>query len=52
MTGPLLAVLSDTARIPAESPLQGPWWTWVVPVVLFLVTLAATWLLYRRFAGD
>ncbi len=36
--------------IPAEPPLAGPLWTWVVPVLLFVVSLGATWLLYRHFA--
>lgn len=42
--------------IPAEPPLSGPFWTWVVPVLLFAVAFFATWALYRRFsrqpAGD
>ncbi len=37
-------------QLPAESPLSGFLWTWVVPVVLFGIALAATWLLYRHFA--
>ena len=36
--------------LPAASPLSGPFWTWVVPVALFAVALAATWRLYRHFA--
>jgi hypothetical protein len=42
--------------IPASSPIGGPLWTWVVPVLLFAVALFATLALYRRFstqpAGD
>ena len=26
-------------------------WTWIVPAALFGIALAATWLLYRHFAG-
>jgi len=37
--------------LPVESPLSGPFWTWVVPTLLFLVSFGATWLLYRRFSG-
>jgi hypothetical protein len=40
--------------LPAISPLQGVFWTWIVPVLLFGIALAATWLLYRHFSqrGD
>ena len=38
--------------IPAESPISGPFWTLVLPALLFLVALVATWRLYRRFAGQ
>ena len=50
-----LAVASqDTARapLPAEPPLGGPGWTVVVPAILFLVTAAGTWALWRRFADQ
>ncbi|MHB1193243.1 MAG: hypothetical protein ACYC6F_09370 [Longimicrobiales bacterium] len=50
-----LAVASqDTARapFPAEPPLGGPGWTVVVPAILFLVTAAGTWALWRRFADQ
>ena len=32
--------------LPAVSPLGGFFWTWVVPVALFGISFAATWLLY------
>ncbi len=38
--------------IPAVPPLDGPFWTLVVPVLLFLVALGATVALYRHFAGN
>ena len=45
-----------TAPLPAASPIGGPFWTWIVPPVLFGLALLATWGLYRRFsrqpAGD
>jgi len=40
----------SSPRIPAESPLSGPVWSFVVPLALFLVALAATIGLYRRFS--
>ena len=36
--------------IPAASPIGGPFWTWVVPALLFALAFAATWALYRRFS--
>ena len=36
--------------IPAEPPLSGPFWVWVVPALLFAVAFLATWALYRRFS--
>lgn len=38
--------------LPADPPIGGPLWTVAVPILLFLVALAATILLYRRFSGD
>lgn len=37
--------------LPVTSPLSGVLWTWLVPVLLFGIAFAATWLLYRHFAG-
>ena len=36
--------------LPVVSPLGGFFWTWVVPVGLFAIAFAATWLLYRHFS--
>ncbi|HPF70610.1 MAG TPA: hypothetical protein PLQ13_08085 [Candidatus Krumholzibacteria bacterium] len=36
--------------LPAVSPLQGAYWTWVVPPVLFAIAAVATWMLYRHFS--
>ena len=36
--------------IPAHPPIDGPFWTVVVPAALLVVATAATWLLYRRFS--
>jgi hypothetical protein len=40
--------------IPAEPPIGGPFWSVVVPALLLVGALAATYLLYRHFArtGD
>jgi hypothetical protein len=37
--------------LPAVGPLSGVLWTWVVPIILFSIAFAATWLLYRHFAN-
>lgn len=37
--------------LPAEPFLGGALWSWVVPALLFLFALTATFLLYRHFAG-
>lgn len=39
-------------KLPDASPLSGAFWTWGVPVILFGIALAATWLLYRHFANQ
>jgi len=59
VSGPVVAAaltlaLQDTVRapLPAEPPLGGPGWTVVVPAILFLVTAAGTWALWRRFADQ
>jgi hypothetical protein len=36
--------------LPAGPPLAGPFWSLVVPGLLFAVSFLATWLLYRHFA--
>lgn len=38
--------------IPAEPPIGGPIWAWVVPALLLLVAFGSTWLLYRRFSSE
>ena len=37
--------------IPARPPIGGPLWTIVVPAALLLLSVAATWLLYRSFSS-
>ena len=36
--------------IPADPPLAGWFWSWLLPALLFAVSLAATIALYRRFS--
>ncbi len=36
--------------IPAEPPLTGFFWSWVLPALIFGVSLWATVALYRRFS--
>lgn len=38
--------------LPASPPLDGPGWTVWVPAVLFLVSAAGTWALWRHFADQ
>jgi TRAP-type C4-dicarboxylate transport system permease large subunit len=38
--------------IPAETPISGPFWTLIVPALLFAIAFIATWLLYRRFSQE
>jgi hypothetical protein len=44
-------MLATLRPLPAEAPIDGPFWTHVVPVLLFGVALAATLMLYRHFSG-
>ena len=46
-----LAVQAAATPIPAEPPIGGPIWAWVVPALLLLVAFGSTWLLYRRFSS-
>lgn len=49
----LLQAAGDGARsLPAGPPMEGPFWSLVVPALLFAVALGSTVLLYRRFAGS
>ena len=48
----LQAQATDVAPLEAVSRIEGPFWTWVLPALLFLISLAATLLLYRRFTRD
>jgi len=37
--------------LPVDPPIGGVLWSIVIPVLLWLVTAGATYLLYRHFAG-
>ena len=39
------------APIPADPPIGGPLWSLGIPALLLLVSIVATWLLYRHFAN-
>jgi hypothetical protein len=45
----LLQAVAAPAALPAEPPIDGPFWTIVVPAILFLISAGATFLLYRHF---
>lgn len=50
-----LMVLGQAATrqpLPAGPPISGPLWTMVIPAILFVVTAAGTWALYRRFSDQ
>lgn len=40
----------DSAPLPAQSPIGGPFWSYVVPALLLLAAFLGTLLLYRHFA--
>ncbi len=53
LQGALLAVAAAAVEpIPAEPPIDGPLWTMLLPALLLAVSVAATYLLYRHFAGS
>ena len=41
----------DVAPLPAQSPIGGPFWSYVVPALLLAVATLSTFMLYRHFAG-
>ena len=38
----------DFVPLPVTTPLHGFFWTWGVPVLMFVITAVATWLLPRH----
>jgi len=56
MTSAATAILTafiqagELVPLPAESPIGGPFWSYVVPAALLAVATAGTLLLYRHFA--
>jgi len=52
-TAILAAVLQsgDVAPLPVQSPIGGPFWSYVVPALLLAVATLGTFMLYRHFAG-
>lgn len=52
-TAVLLAGLLQSAQVaplPAESPIAGPLWSYVIPAALLATATLATLALYRHFA--
>jgi hypothetical protein len=47
-----IPILIEHTPLPAEVPIGGWVWTWLVPVLLFAVAFGATWMLYRKFRGE
>ena len=48
----MIELLQDAAArttLPTEPVIDGPFWTVVVPGILFLISATATFLLYRHF---
>lgn len=48
----MIELLQDAAArtaLPVDPPIDGPFWTIVVPAILFLISASATLLLYRHF---
>ena len=45
----LFQAAAARTAFPAEPPIDGPFWTIVVPAFLFLISATATFLLYRHF---
>lgn len=43
--------MNELEPLAATPPISGVFWSWVVPIALFLVAFGATWALYRHFAG-
>jgi hypothetical protein len=37
--------------MPVSPPIQGPFWSIIAPIALFIIALGATIALYRHFAG-
>jgi hypothetical protein len=40
----------EITPLPAEPPIGGPFWSYVVPAVLLIFSSLATYFLYRHFA--
>ena len=47
-----IAQAGQVAPLPADSPIGGPFWSYVVPALLLAAATLGTYLLYRRFAGE
>lgn len=41
----------EVTPLPAETPIGGPLWSYVIPAVLLAIAALGTFMLYRHFAG-
>lgn len=48
----VLVQYDEVTPLPAESPIEGPLWSVVIPALLLAVACLGTLLLYRHFAGQ
>ena len=48
----LVGAVAVVQSLPAEPPLAGFVWSYVVPAALLLVAFLGTFLLYRKFAAE
>jgi len=52
VTGGLQWSMDLVQALPAEPPLVGFFWSYVVPALLLAVASLGTFLLYRKFASE
>lgn len=53
MTAMLSALMqASQAPLPAQPPIGGWVWSYLVPAALLAVAAVSTWLLYRRFSRE
>jgi hypothetical protein len=41
----------EVAPLPAETPIGGPLWSYVIPAALLAIAALGTFMLYRHFAA-
>ncbi len=48
----VVAQSGEVAPLPAQSPIGGPLWSYVIPALLLLIAALGTLMLYRHFANQ